>query len=94
MSEPPVVATLYSAAGCHLCLEMRAQLDALAEELPLRLEVIDIAGDAELEARYRQELPVLLLNGRKAAKHRISDAALRDRVERALGRRRPWWRLR
>jgi len=56
--------------------------------------VIDIAGDAELEARYRRELPVLLLNGRKAAKHRISDAALRDRVERALGRRRPWWRLR
>jgi hypothetical protein len=45
--------------------------------LPAAIEEIDISGDADLEARYGLEIPVLLVNGRKAAKYRITEGELR-----------------
>jgi hypothetical protein len=38
---------------------------------------IDISGDADLEARYGLEIPVLLVDGKKAAKYRVTEDALR-----------------
>ena len=47
---------------------------------PIALEEIDITTDAELEARYGIEIPVLLVDGKKAAKHRITESALKKIV--------------
>jgi glutaredoxin len=71
--------TLYSRPGCHLCDDMKAVIARVrASSLtPMTLEEIDISTDAELEARYGTEIPVLLLNGRKVAKYRVSEAELR-----------------
>ena len=41
-----------------------------------RIDEINIANDPELEARYGLEIPVLLVNGRKAAKYRVTEAEL------------------
>jgi hypothetical protein len=43
---------------------------------PARIDEIDIAKDAGLEALYGLEIPVLLVDGRKAAKFRISESEL------------------
>ena len=45
-------------------------------QTPIALEEIDITTDPELEARYGIEIPVLLVDGKKAAKYRISAAEL------------------
>lgn len=37
---------------------------------------VDISGDAHLEAQYALEIPVLLVDGKKAAKYRITEEAL------------------
>jgi len=55
-------------------------------DAPARVEEINIANDPELEARYGLEIPVLLVNGRKAAKYRVTEEALR-RLLIAAGRR-------
>jgi len=90
-----VTVRLYTAPGCCLCEAMGAQLEDLRAEFPLVVEEINIAGDSELERRFREQIPVLYLNGRKTAKYRLSTAALRQRIERALGRSgRGGWRLR
>jgi len=73
--------TLYSRPGCHLCDEMKATIDRVARSIPLTLTVVDISGDPALEARYGAEIPVLLVEGRKAAKYRISDGELRRILE-------------
>ena len=52
-------------------------IDRVAQAVPLTLEVVDISTDAELEARYGLEIPVLLVNGKKAAKYRVTEDALR-----------------
>ncbi len=72
-----IALTLYSRPHCHLCDEMKAAIARVAREIPLTLEDIDISSDAALEARYGLEIPVLLVDGRKAAKYRVSDEELR-----------------
>ena len=70
-----IVLTLYSRPGCHLCDEMKAvvQRVARAAEVPITIEEIDISTDPDLEARYGVEIPVLLVDGRKAAKYRVTE---------------------
>ena len=38
------------------------------------IEEIDISGDADLEARYGVDIPVLVVEGQKTAKHRVTEA--------------------
>ena len=73
-----IVLTLYSRPGCHLCDEMKAVVQRVtrAAAVPTTIEEIDISTDAGLEARYGMEIPVLLIDGRKAAKYRITEEAL------------------
>jgi glutaredoxin len=73
-----IALTVYSRAGCHLCDEMKATIDRVAQSIPLTVNVIDISGDSELERRYGVQIPVLLVNGTKAAKYRIGEEELRQ----------------
>jgi thiol-disulfide isomerase/thioredoxin len=70
--------TIYSRPGCHLCDEMKAIVERVAGGAtpPATVEAIDISSDPALEARYGLEIPVLLVNGKKAAKYRVSEKEL------------------
>jgi len=72
-----IALTIYSRPGCHLCEEMKAVVETVARSIPLSLEEVDISTDASLEARYGLEIPVLLVDGQKAAKYRIGEGELR-----------------
>jgi hypothetical protein len=81
-SEPLV---LVGKPGCPLCDEMRAVAGPLAAELGLVLEEADIRADAELDALYRLDIPVLLLGGREVARHRAQSGDLRRRLRDLIG---------
>ena len=73
-----IALTLYSRPGCHLCDDMKAVIARVTSEHAedITLEEVDISTDADLESRYGTEIPVLLLDGRKVAKYRVSESAL------------------
>ena len=71
---------LYHAEGCHLCERARATLEALRHELGFTLAEVDIGGDPELEARYRELLPVVEINGRRAFTYYVQPDAFRRRL--------------
>jgi hypothetical protein len=73
-----IVLTLYSRPGCHLCDEMKAVVKRTASGLqaPIAIDEIDISTDPALEARYGLEIPVLLVDGKKAAKYRVTESEL------------------
>ena len=75
---PVIALTIYTRPGCHLCHEMKVIVERVvrATQAQARIEEIDIASNADLEARYAQEIPVLLVNGKKAAKYRVSEEEL------------------
>ena len=43
---------------------------------PCTVEEVDVSTDADLEARYGLEVPVLVIEGRKVAKYRIKEDEL------------------
>jgi hypothetical protein len=67
--------TVYSRPGCHLCDVMKAVVERAVRtsDLAVSIEDIDISGDPDLEARYGIEVPVLMIDGKKAAKYRVSE---------------------
>ena len=72
-----IALTIYSRPGCHLCDEMKAVVDLVARWVPFTIDIIDVSNDPRLEARYGLEIPVLLINGSKAAKYRLTEDELR-----------------
>jgi glutaredoxin len=77
MSVPVV---LYGAPGCHLCDVAKDVLERQQPLLGFDLQLVDISGDAELEARHREQIPVVYVAGRKAFKYRVEPVELARRV--------------
>lgn len=69
--------TLYTRVGCHLCEVVEELLEDVREELPFDLEVVNIDRDESLRARYRTEIPVVLVDGAFAFRYRVEPDALR-----------------
>ena len=80
-NRPKVV--LYSAEGCHLCKRARETVVALREELGFELEEVMIDGDPELEARYRELIPVVDIDGEQAFVYFVQPDVLRRRLAQA-----------
>jgi hypothetical protein len=55
----------------------------VAADSEFELEEVDISGDAELEARYREWLPVVEIDGEQAFTYFVDEAGLRRRLSRA-----------
>jgi glutaredoxin len=64
--------TLYSKPGCHLCERAKEVI----ERCPVEYEVVDITGQPDLEARYGQDIPVVLLDGVEVARHFVRERKL------------------
>ena len=47
-----------------------------AADVTATVEEIDISTDSDLEERYGLEIPVLLVDGKKAAKYRVTEQAV------------------
>jgi glutaredoxin len=69
--------TLFRAEGCHLCERALEVVEATRADLDFELEVVDIGGDPELEARYRERLPVIEIDGESVFTFFVTPAALR-----------------
>ena len=82
------VLTLLTRAYCHLCDEMRAALEPVATAFGMAVVELDVDADAELEARYGERVPVLLLGALPDAVELCHFRFDRARVERALQVRR------
>ena len=63
---------LYSRDGCHLCEEVRAQLQSLQNEHGFSLLETDIDHDTDLLEEYGDHVPVVTVNGVEALRHHWS----------------------
>jgi glutaredoxin len=74
---------LYSASGCHLCEAARRVLTAARDEVGFELREVAIDGDPELEAAYREWIPVVEIDGRRRFVYYVHPDALRQAVAQA-----------
>jgi thiol-disulfide isomerase/thioredoxin len=73
---------IYSKKDCPLCDEAKGVLARVRERVPFELLEIDIEGDPALFERFKDDVPVVFVDGSKAFKHHLNE---RD-VEARLGR--------
>ena len=72
--------SLYHAPGCHLCESARRVIEQVRTEIPFELKEWDISGDAELERRYRERIPVVAVDGKEAFTYFVHPDGLRRRL--------------
>ena len=70
----------YTAAGCGLCSRALEVVREARESTAFELEIVSIDGDPDLEARYREHLPVVEIDGERAFTYFVSGEALRRRL--------------
>ena len=72
MSKAQVI--VYSRPGCHLCEEAKEAMNASGCEAEFVLEEINIETSPDLLNKYRYDIPVVLINGNDAFRHRVEVA--------------------
>jgi hypothetical protein len=76
--------TLVSRRYCHLCQEMEAALLPLASEFGVVVDIVDVDADPVLEARYSEQVPVLLHQGVELCHYRLDVDKVRAGLSRGL----------
>ncbi len=75
--------TLFTKDDCGLCSGVLFVIQKVRRRIPFDLELVDITApghEAWLES-YRNDIPVVHLNGREIFRHRIDEAGLRRLLE-------------
>lgn len=75
--------TFFTKSDCPLCRSAWYVLQRVRSQVPFELESIDICAPGQepwFEA-YRDDIPVVHLNGREIFRHRINERQLRLQLE-------------
>ena len=73
---------LYTRPGCHLCEEAKAEMLAAGCGDEYVLEEVNIETDPTLEEQYGWEIPVIVINGVKAFKYRLTADEFKRKLRR------------
>lgn len=77
------VITLIGKPGCHLCDDARDAIGrVVAARDGVRVEELSILDDEELNARYWEQIPVVLVDGEQHTFWRVDEARLAAALER------------
>jgi len=75
---------LYSKPGCCLCDEVKAQLRRLNKSIHFNWREVNILEDPQAFVQFKEEIPVVFINGKKAFKFHLDEKAFLRRVEKLL----------
>ncbi len=79
---------LYTRPGCHLCEVAWEQLRTAQVQWGFRLSAVDVDDDADLVARYGEQVPVVCVDGIVRFRGRINTTLLIRLLEAEARRRR------
>jgi glutaredoxin len=71
---------IYSRPGCHLCDEAKAAIENSNCSEHYTLEEVNIESDEELLKKYKYDIPVVLIDGEEAFRHRVDPHEFKIRV--------------
>lgn len=71
MPLPEII--LYSKPGCCLCEKVRDQLTELQEQHKFTLQEVNILKDSKVYKLFKDEIPVVFINGKKAFKYHLDE---------------------
>lgn len=79
-----VLVEIYSRKDCCLCREARKVLQRVNKDIPFSLKDVDITTEESLFRRYREEIPIIFINGKKTFKFKVDEQEFRKRIRKEL----------
>ena len=76
---------VYSKPGCCLCDEVKAKLETLQARYTFILSVVNILEDPESHQKFKEEIPVIFINGKKAFKYYLDEKQFLKKLESLRG---------
>ena len=70
MSKVQVI--LYTRPGCHLCDEARRAIEASGCDGAYDLTEVNIESSEQLLDEYRNDIPVIVIDGEEAFRHKVN----------------------
>lgn len=64
---------IYTKDGCHLCEEANAVLRKVQRHFRFQIREVDITKNEKTYAQYREQIPVVFINGRRAFQYRVDE---------------------
>lgn len=74
--------TVIGKPGCHLCDNAQVVVDRVAADLGVGVTVLSILDDADLHERYWEQIPVILVDGRRHDYFHVDEQRLRAALAR------------
>ena len=68
-------------SDCSLCDDAKAIIEQVISEFPVELKMADIESDSELFERYKEKIPVVLINGIESFVYKVHPITLRKKLE-------------
>ena len=81
MMPPSIQIEIYSRPGCHLCDDAKAAIEPFTKRYRINLIVTDVDSDDALRQAYGSDIPVVMINGKEAFRHRVDVAALERKLK-------------
>ncbi|MDH5763401.1 MAG: glutaredoxin family protein [Nitrospinota bacterium] len=69
---------------CCLCDDAKEIIEQVIAEIPAELKMTDIESDPELFERYKEKIPVVLINGKESFVYKVHPITLRKKLEQAM----------
>ena len=70
--------------GCDLCKQARDTISKVSEDVPFEMREVDISVSEDLTRRYKEDIPIVFINGKKAFKFKVDETEFRKRVRREI----------
>lgn len=77
---------LYTRPACHLCDDAKEAIRAACCDSEYTLDEVNIESRGDLLHHYRQDIPVVLINGVEAFRHRVDSREFRRCIAAAAQR--------
>lgn len=74
---------IYTKPDCHLCDKAKSVLNDVSEIIPFNLVEIDITKKKDDYDAYKEQIPVVFINGKKAFKFRVESSRLIKKLKQA-----------
>jgi glutaredoxin len=79
-----ITVEIFTKAECCLCEAAKTIINKVNKQIPFLIREIDITSDKALYERFKEEIPVIFINGKKSFKYTVSEKELRKRLRRLM----------
>lgn len=78
---------IYTKEGCHLCDVAEAVLKKVQQRYDFQIKQVNITQGKQIYEEYKEQIPVIFINGHKAFKYQIDEKQLVKKLKNANRRR-------